>query len=39
MAQQHELPGQLVSKKPEGARPILHSDMGWQYQLLMFTGK
>ncbi|MGN8751470.1 transposase, partial [Collinsella sp. HCP3S3_D1] len=23
---------QLVSKKPKGSRPILHSDMGWQYQ-------
>ena len=32
MAQQHELLDQLVSKKPEGSRPILHSDMGWQYQ-------
>ena len=33
MAQQHELLDQLVSKKPEGSRPILHSDMGWQYQM------
>ena len=32
MAQQHELLDQLVSRKPEGSRPILHSDMGWQYQ-------
>lgn len=32
MAQQHELLGQLMSKKPDGAGPILHSDMGWQYQ-------
>ena len=32
MAQQHELLDQLVSKKPKGSRPILHSDMGWQYQ-------
>jgi hypothetical protein len=39
MAQQHELPGQLVSKKPEGARPILHSDMGWQYQHAEWCGR
>ena len=32
MAQQHELLDQLVSRKPKGSRPILHSDMGWQYQ-------
>ena len=32
MAQQHELLDQLLSKKPEGCAPILHSDMGWQYQ-------
>ena len=32
MAQQHELLDQLVSKKPKDSRPILHSDMGWQYQ-------
>ena len=22
----------LVAAKPEGAEPVLHSDMGWQYQ-------
>lgn len=32
MAQQHELLDQLLAKKPEGSTPILHSDMGWQYQ-------
>ena len=32
MAQQHKLLDQLLAKKPEGSRPILHSDMGWQYQ-------
>ena len=32
MAQQHDLLDQLLAKKPEGATPILHSDMGWQYQ-------
>ena len=32
MAQQHELLDEFMSRKPEGASPILHSDMGWQYQ-------
>ena len=32
MAQQHELLDQLLAKKPERCSPILHSDMGWQYQ-------
>ena len=32
MAQQVELLDQLVAKMPEGSSPILHSDMGWQYQ-------
>ncbi len=32
MAQQHELLDEFISRKPEGASPILHSDMGWQYQ-------
>lgn len=32
MAQQYELLDQLLAKKPEGTAPILHSDMGWQYQ-------
>lgn len=39
MAQQRELLDQLVSKKPEGARPILHSDMGWQYQHAEWCGR
>jgi putative transposase len=21
-----------MAKKPDGARPVLHSEMGWQYQ-------
>lgn len=29
---QHELLDKLLAKKPEGSAPILHSDMGWQYQ-------
>lgn len=32
MVQQRELLDQLLSKMPKGAKPILHSDMGWQYQ-------
>ena len=32
MAQQVELLDRLVAKMPEGAKPVLHSDMGWQYQ-------
>ena len=32
MAQQREMLDMLFRKKPEGARPILASDMGWQYQ-------
>lgn len=32
MAQQQRLLAMLEEKLPEGADPILHSDMGWQYQ-------
>ena len=32
LAQQEEMLAMLMAAKPEGARPILHSDMGWQYQ-------
>lgn len=32
MAQQLALLDQLLAKMPEGATPVLHSDMGWQYQ-------
>ena len=32
MAQQEELLDRLLAKMPEGAKPGLHSDMGWQYQ-------
>ncbi len=32
MAQQHELLDMLLPKVPEGKNPIMHSDMGWQYQ-------
>lgn len=39
MAQQHELLDQLMSKRPEGARPTLHSDMGWRYQHAEWCGR
>ena len=29
---------QLLARKPEGAAPILHSDMGWQYQQAGWRG-
>ena len=32
LAQQERLLDALVEAMPEGARPVLHSDMGWQYQ-------
>lgn len=32
MAQQMELLDRLMERLPEGARPVMQSDMGWQYQ-------
>ena len=32
LVQQQEMLQALMEAKPEGAKPILHSDMGWQYQ-------
>ena len=32
LAQQQEMLQILMDVKPQGAEPILHSDMGWQYQ-------
>lgn len=32
LAQQEEMLAMLMEAKPEGAAPVLHSDMGWQYQ-------
>lgn len=29
----------LLAKMPEGETPILHSDMGWQYQHEAWTGR
>ena len=31
LAQQKEMLSMLMAAKPEDARPVLHSDMGWQY--------
>ncbi len=39
MAQQAELLDQLLAKMPEGAKPVLHSDMGWQYQHAAWCGR
>lgn len=32
MAQQREMLDGLLAKKPKDASPVMHSDMGWQYQ-------
>lgn len=32
LEQQHEMLEMLMAAKPKGVKPILHSDMGWQYQ-------
>ena len=29
----------LMAAKPEGASPVLHSDMGWQYQHASYVAK
>lgn len=39
LAQQMNLLDQLVAKIPEGRAPILHSDMGWQYQHASWCGR
>lgn len=38
LAQQEEMLSALVAAKPEGAGPVLHSDMGWQYQHPSYVG-
>lgn len=32
-AQTREMPGGLFGRLPQGARPVLHSDQGWQYRM------
>ena len=39
MAQQAELLDRLLERMPEGAKPVLHSDMGWQYQHAAWCGR
>ena len=39
LAQQLVLLDRLLAKMPEGETPILHSDMGWQYQHEAWTGR
>ena len=39
LAQQEEMLSMLVAAKPEGAAPVLHSDMGWQYQHASYVAK
>ena len=39
MAQQADLLDQLLAKMPKGAKPVLHSDMGWQYQHAAWCGR
>ena len=38
LAQQREMPGMLVAAKPQGTRPVLRSDMGWQYRHAAYVG-
>ncbi len=37
--QQRNLLDQLLGKKPDSATPVLHSDMGWQYQHSMWCSR
>ena len=39
LAQQEEMLSMLVAAKPEGAAPVLHSDMGWQYQHASYVAR
>ena len=39
MAQQREMLDMLIPKIPEGARPVMQSDMGWQYQHAGYCGR
>ncbi len=38
LAQQEGMLDMLMAAKPEGARPVMHSDMGWQYQHAVYVG-
>ncbi len=39
LAQQEEMLAMLMAAKPEGAAPVLHSDMGWQDQHASYVAK
>ena len=39
MAQQKEMLDMLIPKIPEGAHPVMQSDMGWQYQHIGYYGR
>lgn len=39
MAQQEEMLDMLMPKIPQGARPVMQSDMGWQYQNAGYCGR
>ena len=39
LAQQEEMLDMLIPKMPEGAHPIMQSDMGWQYQHDRYCGR
>ena len=39
LAQQDELLRMLLPRVPRDARPVLHSDMGWQYQHVFYQQK
>ena len=39
MAQQKEMLDMLIPKISEGARPVMQSDMGWQYQHIGYYGR
>jgi transposase InsO family protein len=39
MGQQREMLDMLVGRMPAGAHPVMHSDMGWQYQHPEYCGR
>ena len=39
LAQQEEMLEMLMAAKPEGARPVLHSDIGWRYQHASYVSR
>lgn len=39
LGQQRRLLARLADRLPRGARPVLHSDMGWQYQHRWWRGE